>query len=103
MDSQMKKGILELCILHLISVEDFYGYTLIKRINTSFPEVEESTVYAILRRFLKEELTTTYSLDISSGPQRKYYSITQKGLDYLKKSQSDWKNLVQIVSDIGIN
>lgn len=102
MDSQMKKGILDMCILFLLSKEDYYGYTLIKQINSSFPEVEESTIYAILRRFLKEELTTSYTSDISNGPQRKYYAITQKGIINLKQSQSDWIRLTEIVSEIGI-
>ena len=103
MDAQMKKGILEMCILYYISENEMYGYDIMKKMGKYFPEVNESTFYAILRRLAKEGLAEIRYGAESNGPKRKYYCITQKGNDSLKGSKEDWNKLSTIINEIGIN
>ena len=102
MDSQLKRGILNICIIQLLKQEDRYGYDIIKKLQEFFPETEESTLYAILRRLNKEELTDMYYSEVSNGPQRKYYKITDKGKDALNEYIVSWKEIENIFSIIGI-
>jgi len=102
MDSQLKRGILNICILQLLKKEDRYGYDLIKMIQNYFTDTEESTLYAILRRLNKEGLTDMYYSEISHGPKRKYYRITDKGNEILNEYISSWKEIEKIFSEIGI-
>ena len=100
MDAQIKKGILEMCILQLLAQEPMYGYPLMKYIRTLFPEVDESTVYAILRRLYKEGFADSYFAESSEGPKRKYYSITEEGRERLEEYCSQWDEIVNIVNEI---
>lgn len=102
MEEQMKKGILEMCILFFISREDLYGYEIMKKMECYHVVSNESTFYAILRRLKKEGYAETYIGAISQGPVRKYYKITQNGKAYLKKSIEDWTGIVEMVENIGI-
>lgn len=102
MNAQIKKGILEMCILHVISGEDLYGYDIIQRLHGFFPEVAESTFYAILRRLHKEGAATTFAGEVSKGPVRKYYKITEQGQQQLEQRKADWRCLQETVSKIGI-
>lgn len=103
MNAQIKKGILEMCILHVISEEEMYGYDIMKKMNVYFPEVNESTFYSILRRLNKEGSTETYFGEVSNGPKRKYYRITPNGTEKLKEDVVSWKQINNIVKDIGIH
>lgn len=103
MDSQLKRGILNICILQLLKQEDRYGYDVIKLIQEFFPDTEESTLYAILRRLNKEEFTEMYYSEVSNGPQRKYYKITEKGETCLKEYITSWHQIEQIFSVLGIS
>jgi PadR family transcriptional regulator PadR len=102
MDAQIKKGILDMCILHIISKQDIYGYDIMKQMSAFFPEVNDSTFYAILRRLHKDKLTEVYWGKDSNGPPRKYYRITETGWNSLKEDINNWKKLIQIVSSMGI-
>lgn len=102
MDGQMKKGVLEMCLLYIVSKEDLYGYELLKRMETRFPDVDESTFYAILRRLNKAGCTETYTGGQSNGPQRKYYRITTAGREALGRSIADWIALTDTVRELGI-
>lgn len=102
MDAQLKKGVLDMCILYIIQQDDMYGYDIMKYMSNFFPEVDESTFYAILRRLNKEGLTEAYYGQTSNGPRRKYYRILDPGRKSLKKSMVDWKNIISIVNEIGI-
>ena len=102
MDSQLKRGILNICILQLLKEEDRYGYDLIKIIQGYFTDTDESTLYAILRRLNKEGLTDMYYSEISHGPKRKYYSISDKGRECLDDYTSSWHEIEEIFSKIGI-
>lgn len=102
MDAQIKKGILEMCILHLIAMERPYGYDIIQKMHSYFPEVTESTFYAILRRLHKEGAATTFEGTVSKGPTRKYYQITEQGQERLEKLKADWEYLRNITEEMGI-
>ena len=102
MNPQMKKGILEMCVLYLISEENLYGYDILKKMHVHFPEINESAFYAILRRIHKAGLTESYIQEPSLGPKRKYYKMTIEGKIELDKHISDWNNLNNIVTEIGI-
>ena len=98
MDAQLKKGVLEMCILLQLRTRDMYGYEIMKIIQDAFPEVYDGSIYTILRRLKSEGHTETYMKDVpSGGPQRKYYHITPAGLEYTARMVSEWKRLTQSV------
>lgn len=102
MDAQLKRGILNICILKLLEEESRYGYDLVKTMQLYFSDTEESTLYAILRRLHKEGFTDMYYSDISNGPIRKYYQITELGKQYLKEYIDSWKHIEKIFAQLGI-
>lgn len=102
MDSQMKKGILEMCLLFTLSQEESYGYLLIRRMLEAFPDLPERTVYTILRRLLENGYTSVSLKSSPEGPQRKYYHITQSGRDTLQESLRDWTQLCAAIKLMGI-
>ncbi len=102
MEAQIKKGIFEMCILHYISQESRYGYDIIRSMREYFPEVNESTFYAILRRLNAQGATTAFYGEKSKGPARKYYKITQQGKQELERAVNDWKSISSIVEKLGI-
>lgn len=102
MDAQLKKGVLEMCILYGISRQEMYGYDIMQKMHQYFPEVNESTFYAILRRLNKEGAAETYLGKESNGPQRKYYRITEEGRKSLAESVRDWEKLLMIVQELGV-
>ena len=87
MDSQLKRGILTICILQLLTTKDAYGYDIIKFLQNYFYDTEESTFYAILRRLNKDGLTDIYYIESPHGPKRKYYKITNTGKEDVYKRQ----------------
>lgn len=99
---QMKKGVLEMCILSVVSHEDMYGYEIMKCVTRAFPDINESTVYAVLRRLHSDGCTETYTGEVSGGPKRKYYRITPSGRDRLVKMTDEWYGLIKSVKMIGI-
>lgn len=99
---QMKKGVLELCILHVTASEELYGYEIMKRITGAFPEINESTVYAVLRRLHGDGCTESYTGETSGGPTRKYYRITAVGKERLEKMRSEWQEMLDALKSLGI-
>ncbi|NLM05348.1 MAG: PadR family transcriptional regulator [Tissierellia bacterium] len=100
MNPQMKKGLMEMCILHLISIKDLYGYDIMKLMSPYFPDVGESSFYAILRRLHKEGALESYLGEVSGGPPRKYYRIRAKGKLSLESDIEDWEKISKAVSEI---
>lgn len=98
----MKKGVLEMCILHICKENDMYGYEIMKRVTEAFPEINESTIYAVLRRLNADGSTESYMGTVSGGPQRKYYRITDLGRKQLLEMTEMWKSTVNAVGRIGI-
>lgn len=99
---QMKKGVLELCILHVTAGGDFYGYEIMKRVTEAFPDLNESTVYAILRRLHADGCTESYTGEVSGGPTRKYYRITETGKIRLEKMREEWREMLKSLEMLGI-
>lgn len=103
MDVQMKKGVLEMCILFRIKDGKLYGYELMKAVRQHFPDVYEGSVYAILRRLNAEGYTEITMGDSPNGPPRKYYSITERGRVYLAQMIYEWRSTVNSVASFGIS
>ena len=99
MDTQIKKGLLDLCVLSFLKTKDMYGYEIVQNISKSI-EVSEGTVYPILRRLNKEGFFETYIKESNEGPARKYYRITVLGLNYYEKQLSSWNNLKEGIEKI---
>lgn len=102
MDAQLKRGVLNICILQLLKQSDMYGYDILKIMKSYFPTSEESTIYAILRRLNKDGLTTQYLSSISNGPPRKYYKITANGIKALEEYIVSWHYIEDVFQNIGI-
>ena len=94
MDIQMKRGLLDVCVLAAIKDEDSYGYQIIKDIKP-YVEISESTLYPILRRLESSELLTVRSAE-HNGRLRKYYSITEKGLERIGSFKKEWDEIISI-------
>ncbi len=94
MDIQLKRGLLEVCVLASIKTQASYGYQIIKDIKP-FIEISESTLYPILRRLETAELLTVTTTE-HNGRLRKYYHITQLGLERLEFFKYEWNEIVQI-------
>jgi len=99
MDTQFKKGVMDLCVLKLLEKKDYYGYELVQRVSESI-QVSEGTLYPILRRLSKEGLLETYFQESKEGPQRKYYGLTRKGKQKSKELNKEWKEFIEKVSKI---
>lgn len=99
MNTQFKKGILELCILKVIDNEDMYGFQIINHLSDIL-DVNENTIYPILRRLTKQELFTTYTKSSNIGANRKYYSITNLGKEKLIEYMDDWNSFLLNVNKI---
>ncbi len=98
MDTQLKKGVLEMCVLIQLSRHDMYGYEIMKIIQDVFPEVYDGSIYTILRRIRGDGHTETYMKDVpSGGPSRKYYRITPSGRAYCEKLIAEWEKMTESV------
>lgn len=98
----LKKDLLELCLLHLLSGGDRYGYELISRLHSGFPDTAESAVYALLRGLCKEGATESYTGTVSGGPARKYYHLTVAGTRKLADLLSQWRALRETLEGLGV-
>ena len=98
MDAQLRRGLLEVCVLAAVERHDSYGYQIIREIEP-FVEISESTLYPILRRLEAGEMLNVYSVE-HSGRLRKYYQITQRGLERLEEFQQEWREIMKIYSFI---
>ena len=80
MNAQYKKGVLELCVLSLLKKHNCYGYEISEYLSCHI-DIADGTVYPILRKLKADGLLTTYLQEESGGPPRKYYTLTQLGLE----------------------
>ncbi len=99
MNTQFRKGAIEMCVLALIAAKDRYGYEIVQSI-AAYTDINEGTVYPILRRLTMEEHFVTYLKESTIGPARKYYHITEKGRAYLAALKQDWKEFSLMVDEI---
>lgn len=94
MDIQIKRGLLDVCVLAAIKDADSYGYRIIKDLSP-YIEISESTLYPILRRLEASKLLTVKSAE-HGGRLRKYYHITRAGLGRLEDFAEEWKEIMSI-------
>lgn len=91
--AQMRKGVLELCVLSIISHEESYPTDIIKRLKESKMIVVEGTLYPLLNRLKDASLLQYHWKESKSGPPRKYYSITDDGKSFLEDLKETWSQL----------
>lgn len=94
MDIQLKRGMLDVCVLSALLREDSYGYKIIKDLQP-YVEISESTLYPILRRLEGAGALTVYSAE-HNGRLRKYYAITQSGRERIQEFLEEWKAILNI-------
>ena len=94
MDIQLKRGLLDVCVLSAIREEESYGYQIIKDMKP-YVELSESTLYPILRRLETANYLTVRSTP-HNGRLRKYYRITSLGLQRIEDFQQEWKEILSI-------
>lgn len=99
-DTQMVKGILEGCILKIISDEELYGYKTVERLNEIGFDVNEATVYPILTRLENKGYLNVEKRPSPLGPMRKYYFLTGEGRKNLEEFQENWQRFSNIVNRI---
>ena len=100
MDVQLKRGLLEVCVLAAIRNQDSYGYQIIKDIKP-YVEISESTLYPILRRLEAAECLTVRSAE-HNGRLRKSYGITEQGRARLREFREEWNEIVSIYNFIAM-
>ena len=94
MDVQLKRGLLDVCVLAAIKNEASYGYKIIKDMKP-YIELSESTLYTILKRLEAANMLTVQTAE-HSGRLRKYYHITEEGLKRIEEFKEEWKELLSI-------
>ena len=94
MNVQYKKGVIELCVLALLSHRDRYGYEISDTIAKTI-DISDGTVYPILRKLKSDGLVTTYLQEESGGPPRKYYQLTGTGAAQYRQDRADWLQFVK--------
>jgi len=95
--AQMRKGVLEYCILSLLQNGEAYPSEIIDQLKKSKLIVVEGTLYPLLTRLKNAEILTYRWEESTSGPPRKYYQLTKKGEDFSKELESTWNELVKAV------
>ncbi len=94
MDGQLKRGLLDVCVLAAIKGGESYGYQMMKDMKP-YLEMSESTLYTILKRLEAAQMLTVRSME-HGGRLRKYYRITQRGLDRIAEFRKDWSMILSI-------
>lgn len=94
MDIQLKRGLLDVCVLSAIKNEDSYGYKIIKDMKP-YIEMSESTLYTILKRLELSGMLTVRTME-HNGRLRKYYHITRAGLARIKDFKKEWREVMSI-------
>jgi len=92
---QMRKGILEFCILHIISRGEVYASDMLIELKEAQLIVKEGTLYPLLNRLKNASLVSYKWVESETGPPRKYYSITEEGIQFLEQLDETWLSLIQ--------
>ncbi|MCW8966389.1 MAG: PadR family transcriptional regulator [Candidatus Pacearchaeota archaeon] len=99
MDTQFKKGVMDICVLSLLGKKDYYGYELVNKLSEIIL-ISEGTLYPILKRLKNEGYLETYLRESKEGPSRKYYSLTKKGKMKSKELNKEWKEFSKKIDKI---
>jgi PadR family transcriptional regulator PadR len=98
--SQMRKGVLEFCILSIIKLGEAYPSDIIDKMKAANLNILEGTLYPLLTRLKNADFLTYRWVESNSGPPRKYFSLTEKGADFYKELESTWLELANAVEEI---
>ena len=98
MDVQLKRGLLDICVLKTLRGEDSYGYKIVRDLS-SHMKISESTLYPILKRLEQGQLLTVYMME-HNGRLRKYYHITTAGKERIEAFLEEWHEVENIVAYI---
>lgn len=93
LDAQLKRGLLDVCVLKALSKGDSYGYQIVKDLS-GYVTISESTLYPILKRLEAAQCLTVYSVE-HNGRLRKYYSITDNGLSRIQEFLGEWEDVMR--------
>ena len=96
-NTQFKKGVLELLVLLIVENEDKYGYEMVEEVS-KVVDINEGTIYPILKRLTNENYFETYLKESTEGPPRKYYHITNLGLERYDALLSEWTDFSDSVN-----
>jgi len=91
--TQLRKGVLELCVLTLLAKADAYGYEIASRLAEEVG-MGEGTIYPLMRRMQDDGLVSTYLVDVPSSPPRRYYKMTKAGREALTTQRRAWKSFM---------
>lgn len=97
---QMRKGVLEFCILHIISRGEVYASDMLEELTSAKIMVVEGTLYPLLTRLRKAELVEYRWVESLSGPPRKYYTLTETGNSFLESLKITWEELMNSTNQI---
>lgn len=98
--SQMRKGVLEFCILSVIKQGEAYPSDIIEKMKAANFTLLEGTLYPLLTRLKNAEFLTYRWVESNSGPPRKYFSLTEKGADFYKELEATWNELANAVKAV---
>ena len=98
----LKKDLLELCLFQLLVQGDRYGYEMLARLHAAFPDTQESAIYAVLRGLCREGYTQSYQGEVSGGPVRKYYRLTDAGRGRYGALLKQWRVLRDALEALGV-
>jgi len=98
--SQMRKGVLEFCILSIIKLGEAYPSDIIDMMKSANLNILEGTLYPLLTRLKNAEFLTYRWVESNSGPPRKYFSLTEKGAEFYKELEATWLELASAVETI---
>jgi PadR family transcriptional regulator PadR len=101
--SQMRKGVLEFCILSIIKRAEAYPSDIIEEMKKANLHILEGTLYPLLTRLKNADLLTYRWVESQSGPPRKYFSLTDKGAEFYKELEATWEELANAVQSITQN
>lgn len=104
--SQMRKGVLEFCILSVIKQGEAYPSDIIEKMKAANLNILEGTLYPLLTRLKNAEFLTYRWIESNSGPPRKYFSLTEKGAAFYKELEATWNelaNAVKALSEAGFD
>lgn len=98
----LKKELMELCMLHLLVEKDRYGYEMLSLLHAAFPDTQESAIYALLRGLCRGGCTENYQGEVSGGPARKYYRVTETGEGRYKELLEQWRQMKKALDELGV-
>jgi PadR family transcriptional regulator PadR len=96
---QLRKGVLDMCVLAMLAQQDGYAYDIASRLAVAIG-MGEGTIYPLMRRMQADGLVETYLVESSAGPSRKYYRLTAKGRESFTAQANAWRAFAGAVDDI---